>query len=255
MPAEVHLFADADELGRALAAEILRRYGRSEGRFLLGCPGGRSLVPTYRALAAAVDTSSRFRHRLRGGSKSVTDFPQRLVAVLMDEYLGAAADAHYACRGFAERELARPLRLRDDQVWLPDADDPEAYDTRIDAAGGIELFLLASGASDGHVAFVGPGASRHGRTAVVALAETTRRDNLATFPAFRSLDDVPRAGVSVGLGTIAAAGTLRLVLTGPDKLHAAARLLELDCFDPAWPVSIVHDHPDAQIWLDREAQP
>ena len=122
-------------------------------------------------------------------------------------------------------------------------------------AGGIDLFLLASGASDGHVAFVPPGSRRDGRTAVLAIAESTRRDNLATFPAFRSLDEVPREGVSVGLGTIAAARALRLVLHGAGKRAAAARLLALDGFDPSWPASVVHDHPDAEIWLDREAQP
>jgi hypothetical protein len=37
------------------------------------------------------------------------------------------------------------------------------------------------------------------------------------------------------------------VLHGPDKRAATERLLSLDCFDPAWPVSIVHEHPDARI--------
>jgi glucosamine-6-phosphate deaminase len=239
---EVRVFPDAALLGRALAVEILSAYGRLSGsepqsRFLLGCPGGRSLRTTYRALAA------------RGADLD------RLVVVMMDEYVGAPADAHYSCARFGRREIAGPLRLRDDQLWLPDADDPAAYDARIGAAGGIDLFLLASGASDGHVAFVPPGGAREGGTAVLALADSTRRDNLVTFPEFRSLDDVPTHGVSVGLGTIAAARALRLVLHGPDKREAARRLLELDRFDPDWPASIVHDHPDAEIWLDREAAP
>jgi glucosamine-6-phosphate deaminase len=235
LPAEVRLFDDPDELGGALAAEILRRYEGAEGPFLLGCPGGRSLVPTYRALAAA-------QPRL-----------PRLTVVMMDQYLGVPPDAHYCCLGFARGELAGPLGLREEQVWLPDPDDPEAYDARIEALGGIDLFLLASGASDGHVAFVAPGAPRSGRTAVMALAESTRRDNLATFPKFRSLEDVPVAGVSVGLGTIMGAQTLRLVLTGAGKRSATSRLLGLEAFDPEWPASIVHDHPDAEIWIDRKA--
>ena len=233
----VRVFDDAEALGAALADEILEAYERSNGSFLLGCPGGRSLVTTYRALAArrpAVD---------------------RIVVVMMDEYLGAAPDAHFSCRAFARRELAVPLGLRPDQVWLPDEHDPAAYDERIAAAGGIELFLLASGASDGHVAFVPPGSPRHGRTSVVALAETTRRDNAATFAAFASVDEVPTHGVSVGLGTIASARAVRLVLHGAHKRAAAARVLELDGFDPAWPASIVHDCGDAEIWLDREAAP
>jgi glucosamine-6-phosphate deaminase len=231
----VRTFADPDELGAALADEVFDAYQRSGGMFLLGCPGGRSLRSTYRALAA------------RGGDFS------RLVVVMMDEYLDAPVDAHYSCRGFALRELARPLGLRDEQVWLPDPDEPQAYDERIESAGGIDLFLLASGASDGHVAFIPPRAPRDGRTAVVAIADSTRRDNLATFPLFRSLDEVPTHGVSVGLGTIVAARSLRLVLHGLEKRSAARRLLALKRFDPTWPASIVHEHADAEIWLDAEA--
>jgi glucosamine-6-phosphate deaminase len=214
--AELRTFADADELGRTLAREIADAQPR-----LLGCPGGRSLLTTYRNLPELPETT----------------------IVMMDEYVPVPPRvAHHSCRGFAEREL-RAAR----EVWLPDPDDPEEYDERIAAAGGIDVFLLASGASDGHVAFLPPGSPRDGRTSVVELAETTRRDNLATFPAFASLDEVPRHGVSVGLGTIADARALRLVLHGEHKRHAVERLLALDRFDPAWPASIVHDHPDAQI--------
>jgi glucosamine-6-phosphate deaminase len=232
---QVRVFPDPDELGRELAAEILDSYERTDGTYLLGCPGGRSLLTTYRALAQRSPDLSR------------------LVAVLMDEYAGATADDHFSGRHFAERELARPLRLRDEQVWLPDESDPPEYDERIAAAGGIDLFLLASGASDGHVAFVPPGAPSNGRTALVELAESTRRDNLATFPGFSALAEVPRRGVSVGLGTIAAARSLRLVLHGAHKSEATKRLLALDRHDPEWPASIVHEHPDAEIWLDTEA--
>jgi glucosamine-6-phosphate deaminase len=219
VPAEVRVFADAEELGKRLADHLLGLYGGFGDRpFLLGCPGGRSLRTTYRALAA--------RRRNLG----------RLVVVMMDEYVvdGAAvsADAHHSCRRFAQHELVEPLGLRHDQVWIPDPADAAAYDEQIAAAGGIEVFLLASGASDGHVAFVAPGSPRGGRTALVALAESTRRDNLATFPEFSSVDDVPPHGVSVGLGTIGAARRCRLVLHGRDKQvrgEAAARARPVRC--------------------------
>jgi glucosamine-6-phosphate deaminase len=234
VPAEVRVFADADELGRALAEEVLVRYDGTDGPYLLGCPGGRSLRSTYRALAAHRRTLDR------------------LVVVMMDEYVGAQADAHYSCTRFAHEEIAEPLGAG--EVWLPDADDPAAYDDRIAAAGGVDLFLLASGASDGHVAFVPPGSPREGRTSVIPLATSTRKDNLATFPAFGSLDDVPLHGVSVGLGTIGEARSLRLVLHGAGKRAAVARLLALNSFDATWPASLVHDHPDAQVWIDKEAR-
>jgi glucosamine-6-phosphate deaminase len=235
MATELRRFPDPAQLGAALAAEILERYEASDGSYLLGCPGGRSLRSTYRALAGRRPTLNR------------------LVIVMMDEYVGAPADAHFSCARFARDEVAGPLGIPPERVWLPDERDPGAYDARIEDAGGIDLFLLASGAGDGHVAFNPPGAARDGRTAVLRLARTTRRDNLATFPSFASLDEVPERGVSVGLGTISAARALRLVLHGADKRDAAARLLALDRFDPSWPASVVHDHADGQILADEEA--
>jgi glucosamine-6-phosphate deaminase len=223
--ADVHVFADEEELGAVLAREIVKI-----APSLLGCPGGRSLVSTYRALAS-----------------SGTDL-SGMTIVMMDEYVPVPPPtAHYSCRGFAVREIAGPLGIPEERVWLPEPDDPAAYDQRIQAAGGIDLFLLASGASDGHVAFLPPGSPLDAKTMVVRLAESTRRDNVATFPEFASADEVPERGVSVGLGTIAAARRLRLVLHGPDKRGATERLLALDRFDSAWPASVVHEHPDAQI--------
>ena len=215
--ADLRRFASAEELGATLAGELAADPPR-----LLGCAGGRSLLTTYRALPELPGTTF----------------------VLMDEYVPVPPrSAHWSCAGFADREL--PGR----DVWVPDPDEPGAYDDRIADAGGIDVFLLASGASDGHVAMLGPGAPRGGRTAVVELAETTRRDNLATFPEFDSLDEVPTHGVSVGLGTIMDARALRLVIHGSDKRAAARHLLGLDGYDPQWPVSIVHEHSDAQILL------
>jgi glucosamine-6-phosphate deaminase len=234
MPAEVRVLPSPEAIGEALADEIAARHDASSADCLLGCPGGRSLRSTYAALARRAPF-------------------ERLVVVMMDEYVGAPGDAHFSCARFAREEISAPLGVPLDRVWLPRVDDGDAYDTRIAAAGGIDLFLLASGASDGHVAFVPPGSSSEGRTSVLELAESTRRDNLATFPDFASLDEVPTHGVSVGLGTIAAARSLRLVLHGAGKRHAAQRLRELDRFDPDWPASIVHEHPDAIVYLDREA--
>lgn len=261
MGVPISVFPDPDALGTQLAGEILagvsevRRAGR---RFLLGCPGGRSLVSTYEALAREAPR--------RGADLS------GVVIVMMDEYVWPGdggfvpcpADAHYSCTRFAReaiqqrinRDLPGPARIPDQNVWMPDPADPEAYDRRIAEMGGIDLFLLASGASDGHVAFNPPGSPRDSRTRIIMLADSTRRDNLGTFPQFRNLDEVPRHGVSVGLDTIAAQSRAAvLVMTGSHKREAARRLLTLGRFSPDWPASIVYDCANARIFLDAAAAP
>jgi glucosamine-6-phosphate deaminase len=261
MGVPVSIFPDPDALGSALATEILdaaaaaKRAGR---RFLLGCPGGRSLKATYEAMAQlATERKEDLSH---------------LVIAMMDEYVwpknGVYApcpvDAHYSCTRFAREEiqgrinrsLAGPARIPDQSVWMPDPGCPADYDRRLAASGGTDLFLLASGASDGHVAFNPPGTALDSRTRIIPLAETTRRDNLATFPEFRNLDEVPRHGVSVGLGTIMELSRAAvMVVTGSHKQEAARRLLSLGGFTPDWPASVVHECVGARIFLDSAAAP
>jgi glucosamine-6-phosphate deaminase len=257
--AVVTIYPDASELGDRLALEILDGIEQARSasrRFLLGCPGGRSLLSTYQALARRTrDTRADLAH---------------LVIVMMDEYVVASGDGfsscpaqlHYSCRRFAEREIRGRLnaaippgsRIPAHHVWLPDPADPGAFDARLAAAGGVDLFLLASGASDGHVGFNPPGTAIDSGSRIVRLAETTRRDNLATFPAFEDLAAVPTHGVSVGLGTIARlSAAVVMVLNGAHKQAAALRLLSEAAFAPDCPATIVHACRNARIMLDEPA--
>jgi glucosamine-6-phosphate deaminase len=145
-------------------------------------------------------------------------------------------------------------QVRASAVHFPRPEDPAAYEDEIAALGGVDLFLLAAGASDGHVAFNPPNSLLTSRTRVVELAESTRRDNLATFPTFRALDEVPRHGLTVGLGTIRRhSRAVALLLLGEGKRHALARTRALAGFDPAWPASFVRLCQAPRIIADAAA--
>lgn len=262
MPVAREIFADAEALGSAAADLVLTRVSDHprDRPFLLGCPGGRSARSTFAAIGA------------RAASMG-TDL-SRVIIVMMDEYVVPGphgsfrsvdpAEKH-SCRRFAEHEiiavinsgLAVARAIPDDHLWLPDAERPADYDHRLRAGGGIDLFLLASGAGDGHVAFNPPGADRDSRTRVVDLPDSTRRDNLVTFPSFGGdLEQVPRHGVTVGIGTIRElSAEVIMLLHGPDKGAAADRLLAADAYDPAWPATVVADCRRAHLYLDRLAAP
>jgi glucosamine-6-phosphate deaminase len=255
---EVRVFQDPEALGLALAQEIAagieaaRRAGR---HYILGCPGGRSPRSTYRALAGLL-AGADLRH---------------LVIAMMDDYVELATDgswrhvpaeAHYSCRRFALEEIVAPLDasagqgVERDHVWLPDPADPSAYRRRLQESDGVDHFIVASGESDGHVAFVKPGTPLESDVSIVALAETTRRDNMSTFPDFASIDEVPTHGVSVGLGTIVSTSRrVTLLLHGIGKRYAAERVLEVTDFDPRWPATFIHRCPQGRIWLDEAARP
>lgn len=245
--------ATADEVGARAAAIIADglRAASARGRdFLLGCPTGRTPAPVFPALAELV-------------ASGLDVSP--LVVVLMDEYLEPDGDAlrrvdpsrEYSCIGYAERQILAPLVEAGGalvRLWCPDPADPAAYDRRIAAAGGIDLFLLASGASDGHIAFNPPGSPRDSKTRVIELPETTRHDNMSTFPVFASLDEVPRHGISVGISTIVDnSAQALLMLTGADKRDAFARIMAADGYDPSWPATAVKACRNYQILADADA--
>lgn len=253
-------FATPLELGATAAAEItagISESRRSGRRYLLGCPGGRTPRTIYSELGRicatdGIDCSG-------------------VVLVMMDDYLDPESavpalvpiSAHNSCRRFAEHEIRRVINRRlpageavpPESVWFPDPLDPAAYDERIDEAGGVDVFIAASGASDGHIAFCGPGADLEGWTSVVELAPTTRADNIVTFPDFASADEVPTYGVSVGLGTIRSLSrSVWLVLHGVDKARSLRRVVSTDRHDPAWPATFIHECPRAEIWSDAIAE-
>jgi glucosamine-6-phosphate deaminase len=242
---DVRVFADATALGDALAAEIVAgiQSARDQGRdYLLGCPGGRSPRSTYAALAHEVhDRRLDLSH---------------VVIVMMDDYVvrdGASyarvpATMHCSVERFARVEILAPLNaaagagrgIPDASLWIPDPQDPAAYDDLLAAAGGVDLFILATGDSDGHVAFNPPGAPRDSRTRVIELAESTRRDNLGTFPEFTHLENVPRYGISVGIATIIDHSQRAvLVAPGASKRRAVAHIAAASGYDPAWPATVV----------------
>lgn len=251
-------FEDGNALGRSLAAEIAERIGTSFAsgeRFFLGCPGGRTPKTTYAALAAEV---ARRDFNLAG-----------LVIVMMDDYVERVgetwqhvpSDAHNSCRRFAHEEIQGVLNavvdpanaLPDSNVWFPNPEHPAEYDQRIQDAGGIDFFILASGAGDGHIAFNPPGSTEDSRTRIVELAEQTRRDNLATFPDFETLDAVPTHGVTVGIATIAEQTAAAMILIGEDKRDAYVRLTSGYGYDPSWPSTIYRLMAEAALYADEAA--
>ena len=248
---------DADAVGDEVAAMIIDRMAATGGQhFLLGCPSGRSGMPAYQALA---------RHAARGVDLS------RLVIVMMDDYVVPAEDGtfrrvdpelSYSCLGFAQRQILGPIAaacaaagtVAPTEIWVPDPTDPEGYDEAIAVAGGIDLFLLATGAGDGHIAFNQPGTPRDARTHVTPLGEATRRDNMGTFPEFTRLDLVPTHGVTVGVDTIAGSSReVIMIVCGAHKQAAFQRIATADGYEPDWPATVVVECKNPTLIADRAA--
>lgn len=256
-PARFLGFPSAEQIGWFFSTYLLEQIeaARIAGRrYLLGCPTGRSPKPIYGAMAELLATK-----------------PQdisNLVLVMMDEYLVpdksgfryADESNPWSCHHFVRAEmvdrwhqkLPQTHHVRHESIWFPDPKDPGEYDQRIAAAGGIDFFILASGATDGHVAFNPPGTSRDSVTRIIALSEETRRDNLVTFPAFGTLESVPTHGISVGMTTITVARECVMVAYGPGKRLTLTRMLGASRYEPDWPATIITECQGGAIVSDSE---
>jgi glucosamine-6-phosphate deaminase len=254
----VRVFPSPDAIGEQVARLLLTRIEKArwdDERFVLGCPTGRTPRPIYRALARQLAE--------KPGDLS------HVVLVMMDEYLVAAGSGYkyassrkpWSCHHFARVEIADRLnssllpsqRLREESIWFPDPSDPAAYDKRIADLGGINFFILASGASDGHVAFNPPGSARSSRTRIIPLSEDTRRDNLQTFPAFGTLAAVPDHGISVGIDTIVSAREAVMVVWGSGKRLTLTRMKTAERYEPDWPATVIHECAKGEILADADA--
>ncbi|MDA2962680.1 MAG: 6-phosphogluconolactonase [Actinomycetota bacterium] len=249
-----------EEVGRFVAQLIINGLFKAQAEkrnFVLGCPSGRTPRSTLKALGAQV----------RERSLDLSN----LIVVMMDEYVtevepdcfeNVKIDAHFSCRKWAELELREALnsglpihkQIHPENVRCPDGAAPYKFESWIDQLGGIDLFILASGASDGHVAFNGPGEPRSSLTRIVRLAEKTRIDNLQTFPNFKDISEVPRFGASVGISTIAdKSKSSIIILLGAAKRKAFEVISQAKSYDPNWPATIISECPNAILVADQAA--
>ena len=189
----------------------------------------RTLLPVYRALA-----------RGSGDFSAV-----RLVA--LDEYVGLQAGHPASFAAYVEREIAAPLGITPEHVVVPRGSGGTELEVRIAELGGVDLQLLGIG-RNGHLAFNEPGSPLDSRSRVVALSETTRRDNARSF----GDEPVPTHALTQGLGTILEARHLVLLATGGAKADAVAAALT-GPVTPDCPASVVQRHPQVTVVLDRAA--
>jgi glucosamine-6-phosphate deaminase len=172
----------------------------------------------------------------------------------LDEYLGLDEDHPQSYRRFMNEQLFDAIDIDKRRTRVPPGrpDDIriacQKYEDEIVAAGGIDLQLLGIG-RDGHIAFNEPGSSLASRTRCSTLAATTILDN-ARF--FGSEDLVPRAALTMGIGTILEAKQIVLMATGAGKAEAIAGSIE-GPISSRVPGSALQLHPDVVVYLDAAA--
>ncbi|ELW69095.1 Glucosamine-6-phosphate isomerase 1 [Tupaia chinensis] len=123
----------------------------------------------------------------------------------MDEYVGLPRDHPESYHSFMWNNFFKHIDIDPENTHILDGNaadlqaECDAFEEKIKAAGGIELFVGGIG-PDGHIAFNEPGSSLVSRTRVKTLAMDTILANARFFDG--DLAKVPTMALTVGVGTV-----------------------------------------------------
>lgn len=228
-----------EDVSRA-AADIIAEQIQSKPAAVLGLATGSTPIGTYEELIA----------KFKRGELSFKD----ITTFNLDEYAGLDGDHDQSYRWFMNYHLFDNVDIDKVRTHVPsgNSDDPEKmcedYEKAIEEAGGVDLQLLGLG-HNGHIGFNEPCDEFPVATHYVELTQSTIEANSRLF---NSIDEVPTAAYTMGIGTIMKAKKVLLLATGEGKAEIVKKAFKGEV-TPQVPASILQSHPDCTIILDKEA--
>ncbi|KAK0628906.1 glucosamine-6-phosphate isomerase [Bombardia bombarda] len=209
--------------------------------FVLGLPTGSSPLGVYRILV----------ERYKAGEISF----ENVITFNMDEYIGIPRDHPESYHSFMYKHFFSHVNIHPNHVHILNGNAPNleaecvAYEAKIKASGGIDLFLAGIG-EDGHIAFNEPGSSLASRTRIKTLAYDTILANSRFFD--NDLAQVPKMALTVGVQTVLEAREVVVIILGARKALALQRCIEQGV-NHMWTLSSLQLHPHPMIVCDEDA--
>jgi glucosamine-6-phosphate deaminase len=172
----------------------------------------------------------------------------------LDEYYGLPSSHPQSYRYYMDFNLFNHVNINKNSIHIPCGICPDIeeeckkYDRNIAASGGIDLQILGIG-RNGHIGFNEPEDALKIATHITYLSEDTINANSRFF---ESKEMVPKAAVTMGLGTIMKAKKILLLASGKDKSEAIFRLSQ-PVVDTSLPASVLQLHNNVIVIADRDA--
>jgi len=226
---------------RHIAAAIRRKAERTDAPFVLGLPTGSTPLETYAELIRLYEA----------GEVSFAN----VVTFNMDEYVGLPEEHPESYHSFMWSNFFSHIDIERKNVHILDGNAPDLaaecaeYERRIEAAGGIDLFMGGVG-EDGHLAFNEPFSSLESRTRQKTLTEDTILVNSRFFG--NDIAQVPKTALTVGVGTVLSAREVLILATGPKKARAVRHGVE-GAYTHVWTISALQVHRHGILVCDEPA--
>lgn len=239
---EVKVYPDKNRLGKAAATEAAGRIraalqARGEARIILATGASQFEMLSALILEPGIDWS-------------------RVTAFHLDEYLGLPITHPASFRKYLKERFADQVKnLKQFHYVNGEAADPAGECRRLGEllnAGPIDVACIGIG-ENAHLAFNDPPADFDTVSPylVVELDAACRQQQLGEGW-FKTLNDVPRRAISMGIRQILKAAAL--VVSVPDARKAKAVRDSLEGpLTPQTPGSILRQHPACTLYLDEPA--
>ncbi|WP_321279538.1 glucosamine-6-phosphate deaminase [Marinifilum fragile] len=243
MPADI--FATAEKGAKWVAHEIanlIKAKAENNDSCVLGLATGATPLGVYAELVRM--------HKEEGLSfKNVITFN-------LDEYYPMNNKSAQSYNYYMDDVLFNHIDIPRDQINVPDGEVSKEgifnycseYEAKIDAFGGLDMQILGIGRT-GHIGFNEPGSQLDSKTRLIMLDALTRRDAAKDF---NGLNKVPKAAITMGVGTIFKAKRVILMAWGEGKAPIVKKALEEGQSDSV-PASYLQRHNDVQFVLDVPA--
>ncbi|KOF56469.1 MULTISPECIES: glucosamine-6-phosphate deaminase [Clostridium] len=172
----------------------------------------------------------------------------------LDEYYGLSKENPQSYYCYMMNNLFKHVNIKHENINILDGrtDDIDKecldYDKKIKASGGIDIQVLGIGVN-GHIGFNEPSINFESGTHLVKLDKKTIESNSRFF---KSMDEVPKSALSMGIKTIMQSKVIVLLANGEAKAEAIYKAIN-GKICPEVPASILQLHNNVNIIVDKEA--
>lgn len=224
-----------------VAASINKANPSAVKPFVLGLPTGSSPLGIYREL-------------IELNKKGLVSF-KNVITFNMDEYVGIPQNHEQSYYTFMWTNFFNHVDIQAQNVNILNGNAPDldaecaAYEAKILAAGGIDLFMGGIGA-DGHIAFNEPASSLSSKTRIKTLTNDTIIANSRFFN--NDVNQVPKTSLTVGVGTVLASKEVLIIVNGHNKARALRHAIE-EPINHMWTISALQLHQKGIIVCDDDA--
>ena len=224
-----------------IVSRIKAKAAVTDKPFVLGLPTGSTPIATYKEL-------------IRMNKAGEVSF-KNVITFNMDEYVGLPETHPESYHSFMARNFFDHVDVLKENINILNGNAPDleaecaSYEARIEAAGGIDLFMGGVG-EDGHLAFNEPFSSLVSRTRVKTLTYDTILVNSRFFD--NDITKVPKLALTVGVGTVMSAKEVLVLAFGHKKARALQQAVE-GAYSHTCTLSALQNHPHGIIVCDELA--